>query len=523
MEWFSDLLLPFGFAGVGQDMRGTEMSEGNFTMWQADKFDSKDLGDWIVSQPWSNGEIYTIGASADGIGSLQTVKTNPKWLKGQYIIWCTSEAFEFMFPGGTYKQQTAEDWLKGLTMPNPDYVNTDIEIVHQNEAYTDWWAGVEVSDEQFGLVDYPTGVFAGWYDLFLQGSISAWRGFNEKSQLPGNSVLFIDPCGHCLEAGAYFPQHTVDGRSAIALAQIYETFGVRKNKRDFAVKQVTFYVMSSNDDAGHKAGNYWTSMDAFPQAKATEFYLMGDKTISMNAPTSDSSASTQYKHDPANPIPTLGGNNLPASIGGDIPCGPLDQSPIDSRDDVLTFDLPVSTEELVLTGSMKATLYVSSDAIDTDFMVRISDVYNNDEGTVALIMDNAIRMRWRETTLEPVYMEKGTVYKITVDLWTTSYIVAPGHQLRVAISSSNYPRFSVNNNNGVVLDDSTYPGEQITAINTLYHSGEYPSSITLPVVSKKDLPEIHVLHAVQSEYPHITDQLISKFSKYLEQKASKKL
>ena len=97
----------------------------------------------------------------------------------------------------------------------------------------------------------------------------------------------------------------------------------------------------------------------------------------MNLRTPD--ASSTYKYDPSDPVPTMGGNNLPDGIGGSIPCGPLDQAAIDQRADVLKFQTPVFNEELALTGPLLATLYVSSDAIDTDFMVRISDVYPTGE------------------------------------------------------------------------------------------------------------------------------------------------
>lgn len=83
LEWFVDIFVPLGYVAIGQDMRGTEKSEGNFSMWTMDGNDSRDLGDWIVQQEWSNGQIMTFGASADGIGSLQTARTNPEWLKAQ--------------------------------------------------------------------------------------------------------------------------------------------------------------------------------------------------------------------------------------------------------------------------------------------------------------------------------------------------------------------------------------------------------------------------------------------------------
>ena len=165
-----------------------------------------------------------------------------------------------------------------------------------------------------------------------------------------------------------------------------------------------------------------------------------------------------------------------------------------------------------MTGPLFATLYVSSDAVDTDFMVRISDVYPT--GEVRLLQDNAIRMRWRENTLTPVYMSKGRVYKVELNLWNTSYVVAPGHALRFSVSSSNWPRFSVNPNNGVILNDPNYPGQNITAQNSLYHSLKYPSKVTLPVVNKRlQLPNVHVVKEVQTAYPQITDELITKATK----------
>jgi putative CocE/NonD family hydrolase len=166
--------------------------------------------------------------------------------------------------------------------------------------------------------------------------------------------------------------------------------------------------------------------------------------------------------------------------------------------------------ELPLTGPMFAKLYVSSDAVDTDFMVKISDVYPT--GEVRIIQDNAVRMRWREGGVTPVYMSKGKVYEVNMNIWNTSYIVAPGHSLRFSITSSNWPRFSVNPNNGLLLADAKYPGENVTATNTLYHSLRFNSKISLPVVSRLQLPQCHVLHEVKEAYPQITDEMIVNFS-----------
>ena len=69
-----------------------------------------------------------------------------------------------------------------------------------------------------------------------------------------------------------------------------------------------------------------------------------------------------------------------------------------------------------------------------------------------------------------------------------------------------------NPNNGVLLADPAYPGQNITATNSLFHSLKYPSKVTLPVVRKMDIPNVHVLKQVQTAYPLLTDAVIAKLS-----------
>jgi len=300
---------------------------------------------------------------------------------------------------------------------------------------------------------------------------------------------------------------------------LYATYGIHPVRRN-GIHNITFYVMSSNDEAGKTAGQYWTSVATWPKAMNVDYYLHADKTASKKPALPTEALATSYLHDPANPVPTKGGNNLPDSIGGTIPCGPEDQGEVDTRHDVLSFQTEVFADALALTGSITATLFVSSDAIDTDFMVKVSDVYPT--GEARLIQDNAVRMRWRNNLETPEYLTKGEVYEIDINLWNTSYIVAPGHALRFVIMSSNFPRFSVNPNNGLLLEDVKYPGTNIVAKNTLYHSSRYPSRITLPVVQKHQLPEVHVLKEVQLAYPHVNDEFVRKMAKKMEATMKKK-
>lgn len=142
------------------------------------------------------------------------------------------------------------------------------------------------------------------------GNLAAYNGFNYHSEEPAryNSVLTVDPCGHCQDAAAYFTENIIEGRTVLALMQAYDTFDVRPVTRT-NIKNITFYVMSSNDEAGKQAGQFWSSVEKWPVAKATPFYLHGDGSVSTSKPTkSDGFAeSTSFVHDPSTPIPTKGG------------------------------------------------------------------------------------------------------------------------------------------------------------------------------------------------------------------------
>ena len=118
-------------------------------------------------------------------------------------------------------------------------------------------------------------------------------------------------------------------------------------------------------------------------------------------------------------------------------------------------------------------------------------------------------MRWRNGGVDPQYMTKGAIYPAYISLWNTSYVVAPGHALRFAISSSNYPRFSLNPNNGLLLADPEYPGVNVTATNSIYHSHTYATYIELPVVAKHQLPAIHGIQAeFEKAYPQIDYNMV---------------
>jgi putative CocE/NonD family hydrolase len=492
-EWLADLFVPFGFVAIGQDLRGTFGSEGNYSIWHSDGEDSYDLGLWVTQQTWSNGEVMALGASADGMAALTMPLTTPPWLKGQYVIWAQPGVYAGGYHQGAY-MTWFDRWFE-RKLPDPSETQRCIDTVRAHEAFDAYWQEIDLAPVYAaGSIDYASGFYGGWYDLFVAGSLDGFEQYNAHSTGSGyrTSTLVVDPIGHCQDAAKYFTaDNLIHGRSLLPLALALETFGIKPVTRN-SIKNVTLYVMSSGDAAGLEAGMFWTSIDSFPAFVEHKvfFHQMGKKEGQGQGDT----ASSSFTFDPSNPVPTIGGNNLGASV--DCSCGPLDQSELDKRPDVLTFQSEPNghdaSSSLAFTGPLSATLYVSSDAVDTDFMVKLSDVYPNGESRI--IQDSAVRMRWREGGTAPAApMQAGQVYRVDLSLASTSYVLAPGHALRVSVSSSNFPRYSVNPNNGLLLADPAYPGVNISAVNKIHHSTRYPSHVTLPKVRLVDLPKVHNL------------------------------
>jgi predicted acyl esterase len=201
MQLLADIFLPFGFVTVTQDMRGAAQSEGNFTLWHADADDSFDTGNWIVQQDWSNGVIYTFGASADGLAAFCTAYHSPEWLKAQYFIWASSVGYEVIYPNGAYLKDLGDIWI---TSTVPDSAEASLQELYEHEMFDDWWTTLEMTG-QYSLVKWPSGFWAGWYDIFLVGNLLAYNGYNDQSNgVNGQSRITVDPLGHCQSAAGYF-------------------------------------------------------------------------------------------------------------------------------------------------------------------------------------------------------------------------------------------------------------------------------------------------------------------------------
>ena len=325
-----------------------------------------------------------------------------------------------------------------------------------------------------------------WYDVSVAPNLTAYNFVRSTAtpEVANEQYAIIAPMPHCGYKRA--AEHTVVGERDLGDARLdYDalTFGwfdhfLKGEDNGLLEKtpKVRYYTMGLNK---------WQSSDTWPprEARPITFYLSsagranslaGDGALVSSVPLKD--AADRFLYDPMNPVPTRGGGFC--CMGADYKPGAVDQRPLEARDDVLIYSTGPLAEGMEVTGPVEVTLYVSSDAKDTDFTVKLIDVLP--DGTAYNIDENIQRARYREGyDKPPVWMEKDKVYKIAFQPMQTSNYFAPGEELRIEISSSNFPRYDRNLNTGGNNYDEV---KALVAHNQVHHSTQYPSTITLSVV-----------------------------------------
>ncbi len=328
--------------------------------------------------------------------------------------------------------------------------------------------------------------YMSWYDVSVGPNLAMYNHVRKtaRAEIADQQWAIIAPVAHCAYTRA--SENTIVGERGMGDARLdyqdimygfFDRFvkgegGGRLDK----LPKVTYFTMGLNK---------WQSSDTWPPAGAQPWTLYlssgggantlnGDGVLTSAPPDSDRPDSFTY--DPMKPVMSHGGNVC--CTGNAIQAGSFDQRKNEARDDVLVYTSEPFTEGTEVSGPIVPTLYVSSDAKDTDFTVKVLDVYPDGR---AFNLDESIqRMRYREGYDKPVvWMEKGKVYKVTLQPLTTSNYFAAGHRLRIEVSSSNFPRFDRNLNTGGNNYDET---KAVVARNSVHHSKQYPSQVTFTVV-----------------------------------------
>jgi len=467
---FAQVACRHGYALVIQDMRGRFASEGEDHVvfhndgW-AKRCDGHDTLKWIAEQPWCNGKVGTYGGSARGISQNMLAPGAPDVLEAQHV----GAAFSSMYhqaahQGGSFRKALAENWLRGGR-----FHPKSLETFRAHEAYDTFWEELD-PESQAEHVNAPGVFVGGWYDIFLQGTINSFVGIQTRGgpKARGNCRLIIGPWAHGTFDELTYPENSGEHPEAGDMGRFFEHWlkGVDNGVPDD--KPVHYYVMGDPENAD-APGNYWRSAESWPPASEPILvYFHADGRLALQKPAGEDAKLT-YRYDPSDPVPTVGGQNMT------IPKGPMDQRRVESRPDVLVFTSEVLDAPVEITGRIHARLYVSSDCPDTDFTVKLCDVYP--DGRSMLVTDGIQKAKFRESYREAKLLEAKEVYELTVDLWSTSLVFDRGHRVRVAVSSSNFPRFDPNPNTG---EPWTPDCDARVATSALHVSRKHPSHIILP-------------------------------------------
>jgi putative CocE/NonD family hydrolase len=465
--------------------------------------------------------IQSFGA---GVGRVAPYYEQGNWYRGGavqmlFITWIYGEQNQVrpMFPANTSQEDLIRaskafdlaqqlppvDWsktlwhlpeqdiLKAVDAPHGIYadampVPTGGRMIQRAPNDPAWYKGGLYHDDM--PLNLPGLWFMTWYDVSVGPNLALYNHVRKtaKPEIADEQWVIIAPVTHCAYTRA--TEDTVVGERSMGDARLdyqeitYSFFDRflkgEKSARIDSMPKVTYFTMGMNK---------WQTSERWPPAGARTMTmylssvgransLTGDGALVASAPVADKPDSFAY--DPMNPVPSYGGNVC--CTGTAVQAGAFDQRKMEARNDILVYTAEPFKEGTELSGPIEPTLYVSSDAKDTDFTVKVLDVYP--DGRAYNLDESIQRLRYRDGYDKPLaWMETGKVYKVTLQPLNTSNYFEAGHQLRIEISSSNFPRFDRNLNTG----GNNYDEEKgVVAHNAVHHSKQYPSQVVVTVVKK---------------------------------------
>ncbi|MCC6367791.1 MAG: CocE/NonD family hydrolase [Bryobacterales bacterium] len=504
-----------GYAVVVQDVRGRYESEGAWDPFRNEANDGYDTVEWAARQPWSNGKVGMHGGSYLGHVQWQAATMAPPHLTAVFpVLASTSIYHNTFFHGGAFKLALALGWGV-VRMPNrimnPQYWHTEPyspeELKYENiiwtlplnridlessgqkvgffrdwlrhQSYDSYWRAIS-DEDRIQAVKVPAHTFGGWFDLLLGGTLNGYTGLRAKGATEAarkGAKMIIGPWGH----GASQKYGDIDfGPQAMR-----SLFDMELRWNDHYLKGIDNGIDREPPVELFLMGvNKWVQYEDWPVpgTKFTSVYLAsggnansmrGDGKLQFEAPSG--ADADRFVYDPNNPVPSLGGNDC---CGAPFLTGPRDQRPVESRHDVLVYTSEILKEPLAIAGPVKMKLYASTDGRDTDFMIKLVDVYPN--GTAWNIAEGILRARFHKGMDKMELLEPNRAYELEIDMRGTANVFQPGHRIRVDVTSSNFPQYDRNPNTGEDLGAS---GRIRVARQTVFHSSAAQSHIVLPVVS----------------------------------------
>jgi len=490
-----------GYVVIIQDTRGRFDSAGEFYPFRYESQDGYDTVEWAAKLPYADGKVGMFGGSYVGATQMLAAVASPPHLVAIQPYITASEYYDgWTYQSGALMQWFASSWSSGLAvdtlrrkaagleepkswvtqLPVDSYRMLELPPVSALAPYFGDWVAHERDDDYWKpwkISDHYTEMnikalhAGGWHDIFLKGTIQNYVGMRRASPARADQRLLLGPWAHAETSPEGKIGDVTFGKSAVldsdATILRWSDYALKGVRNEYATgAPVRLFIMGENA---------WRDEQEFPLARTryTNYYLRKG-ALATDAPGAEEPE--QYEYDPANPVPTIGGR---LCCGNDIPPGPADQRPNEGRADVLIFSTAPLTRDVEATGWVKATLYASSSAVDTDFTVLLADV--EPSGYARFLTDGVVRARYRNSAERAEPIEPGKIYEYSIDLWATSNLFKAGHRIRLYVSSSNFPRFNRNLNTGEAVNGST---RVVKANQRIYHDAQHPSALVLPVIPR---------------------------------------
>jgi hypothetical protein len=485
------------------DVRGRGDSDGEFRPWRAEGRDGYDTIEWIAAQDWSDGDVVTWGASYLGCIQWMTALEQPPHLRGMIVYVSPSDPFEDnasgiaipweicwmrMLDGHTQQHVERIDW-PSLFWHLP-YLTMDTNAGFRSEHWRDFVTHPVTANEHWDPIRFqpritevtvPVLAITGWYDDVQRGTIQNFTLLtapDAPAEVRANQWMIVGPWDHGCTTTRNRKLGPVDfgpGAETDLPALEREWLASVLRKQGDPPAPVRLFVMGTNT---------WREEQEWPLARTrwSRYFLAsagdansrhGGGQLRREEEPGDGSPPDTYRYDPADPVPFISNHASSSQIGG-----PDDYAEVEERPDVLVYSTAPLAEALEVTGPVWLKLYASSSAVDTDFTAKLLDVHP--DGFCQRLCDGMVRARFRNGHRQPeTRLTPGEVTEFGIDLWSTSHVFAPGHRIRLEVSSSAFPKYDRNLNTGGPLDTGT---EMVTATNSVWHSRGFASHLVLPEI-----------------------------------------
>ena len=489
-----------GYAVVLQDCRGRGKSEGVWDPFRCDVVDGYDTQEWVGGQPWCNGSIGTAGGSYVGWTQWAPAPQGSRYVKAMVPNVPFGNAYDLAYNGGAFQLALLMGWgaaVGGVAL-TPDKLQESFrhlplstygdqfekKVPYLNDwvkhnTYDDYWKKRSM-DYRYAEVTVPVLNVGGWYDIFSKTTlelVTQVRKASKDRAIRRNQFVIMGPWVHGVGPRKVGELDFGPDAAVSVAAWQFKWFEYWLKGRETGVQDWPAYYLFVMGE------NRWRGESEWPiqRARVTPYYLQsgghagslkGDGTLALTLPGEQ--PADKFTYEPTNPVPSLGGNNLVGALAG-----PRDQSQLEEREDVLVYTTPALEQDVEVTGPVKLVLWAASSAKDTDFTGKLVDVHP--DGKAYNLCDGIQRAQFRHGMEHPELLEPGKPTRFDIDLWVTSNLFKRGHRIRLEVASSNFPRFDRNPNSGKPFGTDT---ELLSARQTIFHDGEHPSHLLLPVIPR---------------------------------------